>query len=335
MFNKTGTMKLKILFLFVSIIFISSINGQTCCSGGIPISNNVGLENLGQGYLLFGINYDFNNLNTLNSGRTNLNDNSRNRITHSILFNTSYSITNRLSVEALLTWVNQRRVIHQFGNIDLQQTQGIGDAVVLAKYDFSKILGASSKVSLGIGAKIPIGSFDESNDMGIIYIADLQPGSGAWDLILYTALSKNFDFRPSTTFSSRVIYRSTGENTGYLNGIQGYEYGNEIQTFFGISDEFMAFKTLINPGLIIKYRKAEQDRIKGIELDNTGGKWIFIIPNISIRISPEISFNSKIEVPVLSDVDGTQLTPTFRITGGLLINLNLKKNELNFNNLKI
>jgi len=328
-------MKSQVLLFLVTILFISSVNGQTCCSGGIPLSNNLGLENQGKGFFQIGINYDFNNLNTLNSGTTSLNDNSRKRITHSVLLNTGYSITNRLSVEALLTWVNQRRVIDQFGNIDLQQTQGIGDAVVLTKYEFSKILGASSNVSLGIGVKIPIGSFEEVDERGITYIADLQPGSGAWDLILYTALSKNFGFRPSTTFSGRIIYRSTGENTGYLNGLQGYEYGNENQTFFGISDEFLVFKTLINPGLIIKYRKAEKDRIKGFELDNTGGKWISIIPNLSVQLSREIAFSSKIELPIRSDVNGTQLTPTFRITGGLLINLNLKKNEINFNNLKI
>ena len=328
-------MKLKTLYLLVTIVFISSVNGQTCCSGGVPLSNNLGLENQGKGFFQIGINYDFNNLNTLNFGTTSLNDNSRKRITHSVLLNTGYSITNRLSVEALLTWVNQRRVIHQFGNIDLQQTQGIGDAVVLAKYEFPKILGASSNASLGIGAKIPIGSFDETNNLGITYIADLQPGSGAWDLILYTALSKNFDFRPSTTFSGRIIYRATGENTGYLNGLQGYEYGNEIQTFIGISDEFLVFKTLINPGLTTKYRKAEKDRIKGFELDNTGGKWISIIPNLSVQLSPEITFLSKIELPIHSNVDGTQLTPTFRFTGGLLINLKLKKNEINFNNLKV
>lgn len=328
-------MKLKSLLLLLSVLFISSVNGQTCCSGGIPLSNNLGLENQGKGFFQIGINYDFNNLNTLNSGTTSLNDNSRKRITHSVLLNTGYSITNRLSVEALLTWVNQRRVIDQFGNIDLQQTQGIGDAVVLTKYEFSKILGASSNVSLGIGAKIPLGSYEEVDERGITYIADLQPGSGAWDLILYTALSKNFDFRPSTTFSGRIIYRSTGENTGYLNGLQGYEIGNEIQTFFGISDQFLVFKTLINPSLIIKYRKAEYDRIKGFELDNTGGKWISIIPNLSVQLSREISFSSKIELPIRSDVNGVQLTPTFRFTGGFLINLNLKKNEINFNNLKI
>ena len=80
------------------------------------MSNNLGLENLGKGVLQVGLNYDFNNLNTLNAGTTNLDDDSRQRITHSVLFNMDYSFTNDLSIEALFTWVNQRRIIDQFGN---------------------------------------------------------------------------------------------------------------------------------------------------------------------------------------------------------------------------
>ena len=328
-------MKLKSLLLLSSIFFISSVNGQTCCSGGIPLSNNLGLENQGKGFFQIGINYDFNNLNSLNNGTENLNDNSRKRITHSVLLNTGYSFSDRFSVEALLTWVNQRRAINQYGSTDLQMTKGIGDAVILAKYEFPKIFGESSNMNLGVGTKIPLGSFEETDNIGITYIADLQPGSGAWDLVLLSSFSKNFNFRPSLTFSGKVIYRATGENTDYLKGLQVYEYGNEVQAFFGLSDEFLAFKTLINSGLSFKYRAAERDLIDGFELDNTGGKWIFITPNLSVQISPEITFLSKIELPIHSNVDGTQLTPTFRFTGGLLINLNLKKNEISFNNLKV
>ena len=91
-------MKLKSLLLLVSVLFISSVNGQTCCSGGIPLSNNLGLENQGKGFFQIGINYDFNNLNTLNSGTQKLNDNSRKRITHSILLNSGYSFSDRFSV---------------------------------------------------------------------------------------------------------------------------------------------------------------------------------------------------------------------------------------------
>ena len=183
------------IFAFILIFLLAKqLRSQTCCSGGIPLSNNLGLINEGKGNLQLGLNYDFNNLNTLNSGSKKLDDDSRKRMTHSALLNLGYSISDRLSVETLFTWVNQRRAINQFGSTDLQQTSGIGDAVFLLKYDFPKTMGNKSNLSIGMGTKIPLGSYSEVDASGITYIADLQPGSGAWDMILYTAFSKNFDF---------------------------------------------------------------------------------------------------------------------------------------------
>ena len=106
-------------FTLVLLLLSFELNAQTCCSGGIPLANNLGMEILDKGSFQFSLNYDYNNLNTLNSGTETLDDDSRLRITHSVLLNMSYSITNRLSIEGLLTWVNQRRNIMQFGNEDL------------------------------------------------------------------------------------------------------------------------------------------------------------------------------------------------------------------------
>lgn len=319
-------------FTFILIFLLAQeLRSQTCCSGGIPLSNNLGLSNEGKGNLLIGLNYDFNNLNTLNAGKDKLDDDSRKRITHSALLNFGYSISDRLSVETLFTWVNQRRAINQFGNTDLQQTSGIGDAVFLLKYDFPKTIGDKSNLSIGAGTKVPLGSYNEVDRSGITYIADLQPGSGAWDLILYAAISKNFDFRPTMTFSSRIIGRLTGQNKDYLDGASTYEYGDEFQIFFGVSDQFLVFNTITNPGISFKYRKAKKDIIEINELDNTGGEWLFINPNLGIQLSPTIRFQLKAEIPLIGNVDGTQLTPTYRITSGFLFNISSKRNALNLN----
>ena len=225
----------------------------------------------------------------------------------------------------------QRRAINQFGNTDLQQTSGIGDAVFLLQYDFPDVVGDNSNVSLGAGTKAPLGSFSETDRSGITYIADLQPGSGAWDLILYAAISKNFDFRPTMTFSSRVIGRLTGKNKDYLDGASTYEYGDEFQIFLGVSDQFLVFNTITDPGISFKYRKANKDIIDTNELDNTGGEWLFINPSLGIQLSPTIRFKVIAEIPLIGNVDGTQLTPTYRITSGFLFNLSSKRNALNLN----
>ncbi len=317
------------LFFIIYTLVFTQINAQTCCSGGIPLSNNIGLSQQEKSTIQLGLNYDYNNLNTLNFGTETLNDNSRLRITHSILLNANYSITNRFAIEGLFTWVNQRRKISQFGNQNLDQTSGIGDAVLLLKYNFPELLGKTSNLAIGLGTKVPLGSSTETNSQGITLNADLQPGSNAWDIIYWTSFSKNFNFRPSLTFSSRAIYRSTGTNNSYF-GNSTYKFGNEFQGFISFSDQFTLFKTLTDPSISFKYRNANLDKIDGFDLDNTGGDWVSIIPNFSINLTPNITFSTKTEIPIYNNVDGTQLTPTYRITTGLLLKIS-PKNTLQLN----
>lgn len=323
-------MYLKEFCVAFCFLFYAQITAQTCCSGGVPLSNNLGLSQEEKGTIQIGLNYDYNNLNTLNSGSSTLNDNSRLRITHSILLNASYAITNNFSVEGLFTWVNQRRKISQFGNENLDQSSGIGDGVLLLKYSFPDLISKNSDLTLGLGTKIPLGSSTEVDSRGILLINDLQPGSNAWDVIYWLAASKRFNFRPSLNTSIRFTYRNTGTDNDYL-GNSTYKFGNEFQGFLSFSDQFTFLKTLTMPSLSFKYRNTIQDETGGGKLDNTGGNWVFIIPNFSINITPNIAFSTKAELPIYSNVDGTQLTPTYRITSGILFKIKPKQDLLNLN----
>jgi len=283
----------KSIAIIITLLLSINVSAQTCCSGGIPLSNNIGLSVQEKGTFQIGLNYDYNNLNTLNNENEKLDDNARLRITHSALINVGYSITNKIAIEGLFTWVNQRRKITQFGNENLGQTSGIGDAVLLVKYNFKNLVGKNSNVGLGIGTKIPIGSSTKTNEQGITFNADLQPGSNAWDLIYWSSLTKSFNIRPSLNFSSRIIYRSTGTNNSYFRD-SSYKFGNELQFFLGFSDQFLLLKKLIDPSLTFKYRNAQKDKTGDFELDSTGGDWIFIIPSFSINISKAIVFSTKL-----------------------------------------
>ena len=301
------------------LVFLSgpSIFSQTCCSGGVPLSNNLGLPNEGKGALLLGLNYDHNNLNTLNAGSDKLDDNSRKRITNSILLNLGYSFSDRFSVEGLLTWVNQTRTISQFGNENFTETNGIGDAVFLLKYAVPDILGSKALLNLGVGTKAPLGKSDLTTEEGFQLTADLQPGSGAWDAIGWLSVSKGLDFRPSATLSGNFTYRLTGKNSSYLNDTSVYEFGNVIQAQVGLTDEFLWFGTIFNPALILKYRQTSEDRIDASKLPNTGGRWVFVRPELQVQLTPKLSLVTRVELPMYSYVDGTQLTPTVRATAGI------------------
>lgn len=298
---------------------------QTCCSGGVPLSNNLGLPNEGKGSLALGLNYDYNKLNTLNAGSDKLDDDSRLRITNSVLLNVGYAFTDRLAIESLFTWVNQIRTISQFGNESLSETSGIGDAVFLLKYAIPDILGSHTVLNFGAGTKVPIGKSDLTTSEGFQLTADLQPGSGAWDVLGWMSVSKGLNFRPAATLWGSLIYRATGKNNSYLNNSSVYEFGNVLQSNLGYTDQVLLFNIIFNPGLIFKYRKALKDRIDASEIPNTGGEWIFVRPELGVQIGPNVLLTTKIEIPVYSYVDGTQLTPTLRITAG--VSFKLKKKE--------
>lgn len=316
------------LLLFMAMCAVNMCYAQTCCSGGVPLSNNLGLPNEGKGAFTLGVSYDYNNLNTLNAGSDRLDDDSRLRITNSVLVSAGYALTDRLSVESLLTWVNQLRTISQFGNETDTETRGIGDGVFLVKYAFPDLVGEKSNISIGGGIKIPFGRSDFTTAEGIQLTADLQPGSGAWDFVGLVSFSKNPAFRESATLSANFTMRFTGVNRDYLNGTSTYEFGNEIQGNVGYSDQFLWLNTIFEPSLVVKYRKAFVDKINGSDLPNTGGEWIFIRPEISAALSPSLALVSKVEIPIHSFVEGTQLTPTLRVTTGIFITLKRKNNTI-------
>ena len=320
-------MTMRVTFITLVLLFGQQSYSQTCCSGGVPLSNNLGLPNEGKGILSIGLNYDYNNLNTLNAGSDELDDDSRQRITHSMLLGTGYAFTDRFSLETLFSWVNQTRTITQFGNKNFTETTGIGDAVLLLKYAIPDLLGARTVFNIGFGTKAPLGKSDIATDQGILLTADLQPGSGAWDGIGWVSVSKDLGFRPSASISGTFTYRLTGKNNDYLNITSSYEFGDVIQTNLGYTDQLLLFNTVVNPGIVLKYRKAFSDKINNSDLPNTGGEWVFLRPEIITRITPDLGLALRLEIPVYSYVEGTQLTPTLRFSGGMFFNLNTNKSN--------
>lgn len=319
-------MKRQLFLSTVLFFFMFSIFGQTCCSGGVPLSNNLGLPTLQKGSWQVGFSYDYNNLNTLNIGIKKIDDSSRLRVTHSMLVNLGYSITDKLAVEMLFSWVNQRRRITQLNTPNLDESAGIGDAIFLGRYTIMS--DNRGDFSIGLGAKLPVGSSTQKNNQGVLLNADLQPGSNSIDFIMMTTYSQKIAFRKSMNFSTRVTYRSTGTNSSY-QGSSDYKFGSEFQTFLGISDQLLVFKQIFSPSLTLKYRNAIKDQINNISIENTGGNWIFLIPSFMIHVNQQLSFSSNIEIPLYSNVQGTQLTPTYRINTGLLYQFT-KKTNLNF-----
>jgi len=308
---------LKYMVVALGLLVSGQFSGysQTCCSGGVPLSGNIGFEGAARGTLQMEFSYDLNFLSTLKSGSELYENGTRKRITHSFLVKTGYSINRWFAVDALFSYVLQGRRILFNDQVDQVNTHGLGDAVVMAKFILSSISENGSEFQLGLGPKLPLGRTDLTNNLDITLNADMQPGSGSWDLITWAYYARQFVTRPTMVASARVVGRFNGENKEYL-GTQSYSFGNAVQFYLGIGDQVVWGNSILSPSLSLRYRYAGVDRINGQELDNTGGQWINLLPAVSWHLSPRSILHFVPEIPLYSNVGGTQLTPTFRMQVG-------------------
>ncbi len=316
--SKLNTMyrkRIMVLLVAIMVIIYQPSYCQTCCSGGVPLSANIGLPSADKGSLQFLLSYDYNLLKTLKSGSTELDDNLRERVTQSVLVSTGYTFNHRFSLNFLFSFIRQERHIFTTLGTNSTITNGVGDGILLFRYN---ILSKNANTSLlaGLGPKIPMGSTDKTSENGITLPADLQPGSGAWDIVFWSTFSQSLSFRRSMAVVVTSTYRATGVNPDYLGSI-AYEFGDELQIIAGIADQFVIGGGIWDPSVLFRYRRAGRDKSNEVVIDASGGEWIFLLPGIKYAVIPAMSVSASIEIPLYSYVNNTQLTPTCRFTASV------------------
>ncbi len=261
------------------------------------------------------VGYDLNVMNTLKSGTETLDENTRKRTTHSFMAQAGYTIRKWLSVDMFLPYVFQQRILTPIGQTPNESsTSGVGDFVIMPKIRFYKNFQA------GVGIKIPTGATELTNDDGLVLSPDLQPGTGAWDLIFWLNGGQELGFRQSMSINGTVSYRATGSNKTYLED-QTYTFGNEFQITAGIADRFLIGNQIFDPSVSFKYRKVQSDNRDEFDLPSTGGEWVFIRPGLIYQATPQISVQSNIELPLYAKLNGTQVTTTYRINLSIIVSL--------------
>ena len=311
----------RIIFILILFNSYAYLLAQSCCSGGVPVSSNLGLPATQKGVLQFNLSYDFNTLQTLQSGTQRLDDDSRNRTTHSVILETGYTFNSRFSADVLLSFVQQDREITQFGNVGFTSTRGLGDAVLLFKYRLHSSPDFSTTWTIGAGPKIPLGASNRTDARGIQLNADLQPGSGAWDAIFWTQFSRSLAIRPSLSLITTGVYSYKGINDNYL-GEQRYQFGQEVQLMVGLADRWLWGRQIVDPSILLRYRTVAPDQFNDNNQPGTGGSWLFFSPSLTYWWRTNFSTNIILELPLYANVTDTQVTPTYRLTVGIFYRFN-------------
>lgn len=298
---------------FIWLLLLTQVAfSQNCCSGGVPISSNIGVapasKNTWQNIIIADVNY----LNKLLRGSDQIGNDSRERTTASILLLFNYTLSDRISFDLTLPWVSQLRRNRAInGTAITESTSGVGDISLLIKYQLSSPKKTSSNFLIGAGIKVPSGSTKQLDSDRIILSLDMQPGSGSFDQFYWLFYSKRLSNNTSLYITS--LFQLTGAYNSY-NTIQSYKTGNSMVARLGLSRNFVlgSYLTTLNAELIP--RKNWTDEVDNLMIPNTGGQWLFIKPGINFNLYPTLIFNLGAEFPLYSYVEGEQLSSTTRIT---------------------
>lgn len=304
------------------------MHGQ-CCSGGVPISGYLGISASDEGYLQFLLTYDYNNMHDLFEENHQLNDYTRERITHSSLLEVNYGLTDRITLAGMTSFIRQERKVNSLNNqSNFTNTQGPGDGIILIKYRiFSPSVKSDYSFLIGAGPKIPLGRTNFNNENGLALPADLQPGSGAWDLIIWSFFERYHLYWNNLNLATALSYRYTGTNNTYFD-VQKYRFGNEFT--FNIQTSYRFFmKSLMLDGMVsFLYRNQKQDLVDGETFPNSGGDFIYIIPGLSYNINPNISFQLSGYLPLYRNTRGTQLTTSYKLRTSVSYKIRNKNNGI-------
>jgi len=314
-------LKGKYLFWLFLYLAVTKSQGQTCCSGGTPLTGNLGIQGIEAKSWYFQLGYDYNFLDDLYSETQLLDDHSRERLTQTVLLQAIFSFSDKFSVNGLFSFVDQKRTIFSpTGETNVTQTSGVGDVVLLAQYRIFSNLKRS--LTMAAGPKLPVGKFNAvDSEYGLLLSTDLQPGSGSFDGIIGAAFQEFHLFNlPGLTFNGTAGFRVTTAAQRFEGDFK-YRFGNETMFSFGIQKSFLIKAVGLTPSVFMNYRNTLQDEVDGSTVAGTGGKWLYLNPGFSFEPSNNWAINVSAELPIYRNLKGTQLTTSYRLNVGVAIKL--------------
>ena len=233
--NTTSFLYRAIFLILLTLIIPGLLHAQACCSAGVPLLGSLELPAMPAGQWQLALTYEQNALRDVVASSTVLDDHFRRRTVHTLMLETSYGLTGRWSVSALLSMIRQNRSIQSPLDpsvVDRLDTRGFGDAVVLIKYNVLPLnMSTQRELAVGAGPKVPLGIYDLRSN-GILAPADMQPGSGAWDAVMWAYFYQGFLPTTRLNLFGTVSTRLTGTNSF------DYRFGNEFITTMSTSYRF-------------------------------------------------------------------------------------------------
>jgi hypothetical protein len=329
-------MRLLIISLF-TLILNTTVFSQGCCSGGAgsPIAGGAATGVLQENQMELSINYQFNRSNKFFNEHKEATPTFNNLSSDYLFFRVDYGLSKKFTLSVASGYFLDKSKIGK-DNSDTISSNGVGDLIIFPRYSiYNKTANFKrTAVVIGLGLKIPLGSHNDTTNLGSYGIDNyqmnppmLQTTNGSNDLMF-----NSFFFREYQKSKLRLFISSLYVKKGY-NSL-GIKYGDYT------SVGFFASKTFFYRWGVTAQLKAEKiDQIKvankvsevdlinySITPESTGSKKWFFIPQLSYSKNG-LTVYATSEIPLYQYLNGTQVGSKYQFTVGVNYRFLTKKCE--------
>ena len=294
--------KLPLLTLICASTFVSAgdVEASTCSCAGVPLLGTMQLASPRERQWFLASTYEYHDASDLVSGSDSIPDETnRERTTQAMVLEASRGISRKWSFSALLSVVEHNRDVG--GASD--SASGLGDSILMLKYSPVSISAYSKNTfTFGLGERFPIGESDATQN-GITLAEDLQPSTGAYGTILWAYGAQALNESTSSRIYASATYTNNGEND------RDYQFGHETTVTLGTSYQLQSPWGF---NLDLFYRHAQRDQRNSVDIPNTGGQWLEIVPSAQYHLSETLALSASAKIPVARDLnDQLQFTTKF------------------------
>ena len=326
-----------LIISFFTLITSNLAFSQGCCSGGSgsPIAGGAATGVLQENQMELSINYQFNQSNKFFNEHKEATPLFNNLRSDYLFFRVDYGLSKKLTLSVASGYFLDKSKIGK-DNSDTISSNGVGGLIIFPRYSiYNKTANFKrTAVVIGLGLKIPLGSHNDTTNLGSYGIDNyqmnppmLQVTNGSQDLMF-----NSFFFREYQKSKLRLFISSLYVKKGY-NSL-GIKYGDYT------SVGFFASKTFFYRWGVTAQLKAEKiDQLKvannieewdlleySITPESTGSKKWFFIPQLSYSKNG-LTVYATSEIPLYQYLNGTQVGSQNQFTVGVNYRFLTKKCE--------
>ena len=282
----------RILSIALALSFVPlQSTAQTCSCAAVPILGSMQLASPLNKQWFLGATYEFHDVSELVAGSSSIPDQTgRDRTSQAFIVELSRGLSEKWSFSALLSAVRHDRDVSDIS----ASASGLGDAIAMIKYSPRNIsLYSDTALTFGLGSRIPVG-VDDATFLGVPLAEDMQPSTGAFGGILWVYWAKALNDSKGARIYASASHTQNGENK------RDYSFGQETNVVFG-----GAYQTQTPWGfnLELLYRNAARDQRDSVDIPNTGGEWLDVIPAVQYHISERLAIRAAAKIPLKRDLN--------------------------------